>query len=164
MLMRKVVFSVLLLVSGANAGQRPVWSPDGTKLLVGIWETGFYIMDRDGSNLREVREGKNPSWVPDGRIVFSREDGVYSVNSDGGGQEFFHQGVSVSPDGEKVLLLEPQDYPNDLRVRTLIKVIDLDTQRISTWYSVLDVDRVVTENFTDWSPDTHLSVIFRPGL
>ena len=133
MLARLVAYTMLFSAIHSYAAGRPAWSPDGTKMVVGYGQTGFIIMNRDGSNLREVREGRNPSWIPDGRIVFGREDGLYSVNSDGGGQEFFYQGISVSPDGKKVLFLEPQDYPNDLRVKTLIKTIDLDTQRISTW-------------------------------
>ncbi len=55
------------------------WSPDGTRLAVGVRyarNPGIYIVDADGSGLTlTIPGGVNPYWSPDGsRISFEREE------------------------------------------------------------------------------------------
>lgn len=45
----------------------PAWSPDGARLAFNS-DDGTYVINRDGSGLRRLREGgRSPSWSPDAR-------------------------------------------------------------------------------------------------
>jgi hypothetical protein len=75
-----------------SGAQRPVWSPDGNQIAVSRETDGstwIWLMNADGSNQRQLVEGRDPSWSPDGtRIAFEGQmNGGYSqlftVNADG---------------------------------------------------------------------------------
>ena len=78
-------------------------------------ETHLYAMNADGSDLRQLTSGafsdNSPSVSPDGkRIVFSRNDSIYVMNSDGSdahGLGISSTDVSWSPDGSKVVFSDP---------------------------------------------------------
>jgi Tol biopolymer transport system component len=69
----------LVNVGVSVSDSRPVWSPDGTRLLLQLpfWETAS--VNRDGSGLQKYVEtayGGAPDWSPDGKsIVFERFTG-----------------------------------------------------------------------------------------
>lgn len=147
MLRNLVVAMAILSYSTAFPSDTPSWSPDGTRLAIGLWETGFFIMDSRGPVLAEISEGQRPFWSPDGRIIFAVKDGLYATDADGMQRVFVREGISVSPDGKRVLFTERQDVFNNF-----VKAIDLDTQQITSLYTIMDVDRLVS-GFV-WSPDS----------
>lgn len=76
--------------AGRNA--LPSWSPDGEKIaFTHFTDDGprVYVMNADGSNAHQLtaQNGYEPSWSPDGRIVFVREtadnSALYVMRSDG---------------------------------------------------------------------------------
>jgi DNA-binding SARP family transcriptional activator len=84
----------------------PSWSPDGSRLAFAVSHGtnapstpyGVYVMDADGSDLREIFEGTGyappPAWTPDGRRLVVWADGdrgetLYSMRPDGSGVEPF---------------------------------------------------------------------------
>ena len=73
----------------------PLWSPDGNKIAFQLGgydlSSRVYIINSDGTNLRELARGWDPSWSPDGtKIVFVSGDigslDIYVMNSDGSNQ------------------------------------------------------------------------------
>ena len=103
----------------------PAWSPDGRKLaffsgrnarLQGKIAGGIYLMDADGTNLKELTNGGEefPSWSPDGRqlacsAVVGDTVRMGVMNADGSGLKFLAQGhrpawqpsgLTVNPNGK----------------------------------------------------------------
>ena len=106
----------------------PAWSPDGREILIlrgrdvegtpyseRRWGRGFYIMDADGGNIREIAHFKEAfgggTWSPDGtQIAFHRStqnepgkfaaNDVYVMNRDGSGVRNLtnHVATDMSPD------------------------------------------------------------------
>lgn len=65
------------------------WSPDGQAIAFRA-KSGIWLMDADGSNLRELVGGSTPSWSPDGKRVAygglsadGRYTAIWVVNADG---------------------------------------------------------------------------------
>ena len=106
----------------------PDWSPDGRRIaftLEDATHAGIVVMDRDGSNMRELtRQGyrAQPSFTPDGsHIVFECDcdpQGIFIMRDDGTERrrltthEFPDEGDSdpnVSPDGETVTFVRHKE-------------------------------------------------------
>lgn len=97
--------SVTQLTEGNNLSSDPSWSPDGKQMAFTIYQVSngesqqdIYIMDADGSHLRNLTQSKAgfpslPRWSPDGtQIVFmstmsgsstERDHQIYTINIDG---------------------------------------------------------------------------------
>ena len=107
-----------------------IWSPDGSKLLVGGGEAGVYVVNADGSGLTEVGaglEGAIPrAWSPDSERValslfsptetFALATDLYVAEADGTGQTLAGQFSAPqgdagwqrptwSPDGSRIAIL-----------------------------------------------------------
>jgi Tol biopolymer transport system component len=61
------------------AGDGPRWSPDGRRVAFTDGEE-IVLVDPDGTNRRDLGQGRHPDWSPDGsRIVFDRIDRLRCV-------------------------------------------------------------------------------------
>jgi|GEM_PF-4419781 len=63
----------------------PTFSLDGTQIAFGNWE--IFIMNRDGSGVRRLTNGREPLWLPDGRIAYIGNEGIYTIASDGSDEQ-----------------------------------------------------------------------------
>jgi hypothetical protein len=73
-------------------GVQPVWSPDGGRIAFTVaarWT--IHVARADGKGIRPVADGDGRlgfAWSPDGaRLVFAREDGLYTVRADGSDEQ-----------------------------------------------------------------------------
>ncbi len=134
----------------------PKWSHDGKKIVFQSWEdtkNKVWLMNRDGSNQKELVEGWTPSWTPDDRIAFiQNSSGNYeltTINTDGTDEKkifskpFKEFGETVwSPDGTKIAFSDNRSGNYD------IFVVDVDGSN----------ERQLTNDIKDewtplWSPD-----------
>jgi Tol biopolymer transport system component len=118
----------LVSMSTYTAHGSPAWSPDGTMIAFDAWraESGesygkshVFVMQADGSGLRDLGDGAMPSWSPDAtRITFSRYSpnrGVWIMNADGTGMELLDaEGWSAawSPAGDEIAYTVYDGGPN----------------------------------------------------
>lgn len=69
-------------------GCPPAWSPDGSMIAyIGKYgeDTGIYVVDSDGNNIRRLVGGGYPTWSQDGtEVVFQGSDAIYAVSIDEG--------------------------------------------------------------------------------
>jgi Tol biopolymer transport system component len=123
---------VVNLSRNSATDQRPVWSPDGTKIAFqsdrdGVGEV--FVMNSDGSSQTNITNNPAadgwPCWSPDGtKIAFvSSRDGdmeIYVVNVDGSGltkltdNSTWDGGPTWSPDGTQIAFQSKRD--GDYRV------------------------------------------------
>ncbi len=108
------------------------WSPDGTRMVLTMDDgrhTGLAVMNADGSGFRMVVSERAPAgygspvWAPDGRIFFTRGEGVpgvaaiSSINADGSGLDDvtvlpidpYDHGFSLSQDGRWLALFDSSE-------------------------------------------------------
>jgi Tol biopolymer transport system component len=74
----------------ANDQDYGSWSPKGDSIafggMISDTEYGVLVMDDAGSGVRLVAQGGNwPSWSINGRIAFSKDGAIWTVNPDGSG-------------------------------------------------------------------------------
>jgi TolB protein len=128
----------------------PAWSPDGTSIAFQrqsgpfendlIYESAIYIMNADGSQLRQITQqvhpatgdDTSPQWSPDGRSLVFQRNNVRGAEPDGGialwtinletGQERRITPFDLragdtpdwSPDGQRILFHSNNDGPPDV--------------------------------------------------
>jgi Tol biopolymer transport system component len=141
----------------------PRWSHDGKRLafdviVVGTKVRKFYVVNADGTELREVGPHSMADWSPDDKQLVTHHflggDAApqnHVQNVDGGGQELVARGRAPrwSPDGSKLAV-------SDL---TNLRVIDLMNGGETELFD--EPVEVVFSGF-DWSPDgTQLAVVVR---
>lgn len=101
-------------------------SPDGSKISFQVQGLGLYVMNTDGTGLRNIGRGEKASWLPGGRYVIvsvTEDDGytitggdLYAVDVTTGDSFLLTAHISmtalkpaVSPDGKSVLFDNPDD-------------------------------------------------------
>jgi len=152
----------------------PSWSPDGKYIAYRCYLDGpthynevidyneftiahICIMDEDGSNKRQLVknavESSTPVWSPDGStIVFISDDGLYTVNSQGGNPNRIVEGRGIadpqwSPDGRQLAFVKCRKSIYD-NVST-VGIIDKDGSHLTQLENV-DQTMLATPR---WSPD-----------
>lgn len=77
-------------VTRLTEGSSPAWSWDARKIAFvrhagGAGAPGIYVLDLDRLEETYAGEGDDPAWWPDGRLLFLRGSGIYTMNTDGSG-------------------------------------------------------------------------------
>jgi len=89
----------------------PDWSPDGTQIIFCVMEgetKTLYLVNADGSGLKQIGPGFDPSWSPiEDKIAYEMNGQVYTMNSNGGDITQLTTGYSSAqpawnPDGTKI--------------------------------------------------------------
>lgn len=81
-------------ITAGGPGETPVtatrvsrfdWSPDGTRVALGLVPAGIAVVNADGSGEHVIsKTGFMPAWSPDGKkIVFATTEGLRIMNADG---------------------------------------------------------------------------------
>ena len=90
----------------------PDWNYDGTQIVFCIKGGGtptLYLINADGSGLRKIGPGFDPSWSPaENKIAYELNGQIYTMNSNGGDITQLTTGYSSSqpawnPDGTKII-------------------------------------------------------------
>lgn len=145
---------MVVRVPGCRGHRSPQWSHDGKRLAFdangSTWDEGhWYIVNFDGTGLKEMGQHDVPHWSPDDKqLVYHNygnagaEPGVWVQNIDGDGRNFLADGHAPrwSPDGSRIAFTDWRH----------IKVVDLVDNSVTLLHN--DTFDRVYAGF-DWSPD-----------
>lgn len=156
-----------------QTGFHPAWSPDGTRIAFIGWigepdesgqqESELFVMDSDGSNLRQVvsRPGPDlsPRWSPDGRRVawwgYGTEDEpnhLLMVDVESGELTELGEGSDPiwSPDGKRLLFVQEEQEPGVITFKPNVEIFVLD---VETGDRLSLTDNIIPDRWPVWSPD-----------
>ena len=94
-----------------SIASQPLFSPDGQRIVyedrVGddILKSRIVVMNRDGSNAKDLAVGTDPSWSPDGSLILFK---IPNNQSGGFGLEV----STIRPDGSALTRLAPGVHPS----------------------------------------------------
>ena len=146
-----------------NSDSQPKWSPDGTKIIFtrvtgrynipeSVITLAVYIMNSDGTDIKELVKGLNPNWSPDGnKIAFSNE-GLAVINPDGTNYKLLTETpastIKWSPDGNKIIFNSKKDGYSKIYVINADGTNQINLTNSSNY-----------ETEPNWSPDSN-KIIF----
>jgi TolB protein len=113
-----------------------VWSPDGEQIAFYHKDT-IYVIDTEGSGLKQLAEGASAAWSPDGQKIAFVNDSheLHVINADGSGMRRLANTPELipsltlpawSPDGEKIAFPCPADQGAEATYHSDICVINPD--------------------------------------
>ncbi len=102
------------------------YSPDGGRLAFQVAARGLFVMNLDGSGLKNLGWGERPRWTPDGKylvVMLTSDDGhrmtggdLYAIDPASGAEHLLtgHTSLialspSISPDGRRIAFENPED-------------------------------------------------------
>lgn len=120
----------------------PSWSPDSKRILFASPSSDsgpgdIYIVNENGTDLRQIGNGLNPSWSPDGtRIAFLYQNNIHIMDSNGKNIRLLVRNCSLgynhtsqiawSPDGRFIMYCVP--------ARSIVPISVYKTVVVSTRY------------------------------
>ncbi len=138
----------------------PDWSPDGKKVAFDAWRLArnetyvaahVYVVNADGTELKDIAVGAMPSWSPDGKRItfcqYSPYRGVWVMDADGSNQRLIDAegwGSDWSPAGNEIAYTTYYGGAN-------ICVVDVDTGKRRTLLGTQEYQSVYWN--LNWSPD-----------
>ncbi|MDP2949214.1 MAG: hypothetical protein Q8P22_06725 [Chloroflexota bacterium] len=155
-------------------GYLPAWSPDGTQIAFGAYvgepdesgqqESEIFVMDSDGSNLRQLasRPGPDlsPAWSPDGKRIawWGAEPGgkgnlLFLVDIETGEMTSLGKGADPvwSPDSRHSAFVQEQEPPPGLvRTRPDVDILTID---VETGEQINLTSNPAHDLWPTWSPD-----------
>ncbi|MCA9140677.1 MAG: DUF1583 domain-containing protein [Planctomycetales bacterium] len=144
-------------IGGRGTHGSPEFSPDGRQIAFDTWlgnaaTAHIYLVNTDGSDLRDLGSGTMPTFTPDGKqIAFSSVQGMMLMDVDGGNRKLVSRsgwGIQMSPLGDSVSFT---DYDNG---NQNLYIVDLKTGEKKPLLEGALTERYSTIYWNcDWSPD-----------
>ena len=114
------------LTNEGRYNSAPAWSPDSSSIAfysIRNDDSGIYVMDTDGRNLRKLDTGISPSWSPDGKrityynLVWKGRSGIFVMDAKGKNSrrvspvETWSENPAWSPDGRWIAYQSELENP-----------------------------------------------------
>ncbi|MBL8088942.1 MAG: PD40 domain-containing protein [Anaerolineales bacterium] len=140
------------LTDDSNVRQIVSLSPDANKIAFDSYRD-LFIMNVDGTNIKEVAGKYLGAWLPDGRLITSEDGDIFLISADGNEQVKLSTPkylgnvgfVTLSPDGNSIWF---SAIVAGAYTRDPIYVMDVEGTNLINLTSMAGVD-----GFGAWSPD-----------
>jgi hypothetical protein len=118
--------------------ETPRYSPDGTKIVLGVWQPGGYkdirVLDNKGNMIEELMHDRpidgNATWSPDGKFIYFSSDrtGIFNLYAFDRAAKKVYQITNVlggaftpapSPDGKTLVFSSYSSAGYDIHMRTV---------------------------------------------
>jgi len=157
-------------LSDALGASHPTWSPDGSQFAFNNSAVGggvfgqVAVVNADGSNERQLAEGRDAQWSPDGsRIVFWESDPVGDTET-----SMFLLDMATEIVTDIGFGATPRWLPDGERI-SFIRTITADDGSVSTALHVMpatggEAEMIASETTAYWSPDGSSVLLEHDGV